>query len=179
MPATATQTTLTKDDIRAMRQADEVHGRRIGYDKETHAPSSRLECYKRRRRPDVFETEQQGYRAVACEDQFAAYDKQRDDNRDCFAYSIDSRLWATVAALLRTGDTLELCWLAGNDHQYLKSCQGTGIDEDGKTSQSLHFYGMHRDDLHLVVYRGGKHKYRFALYTAICPNNSARMVRPA
>lgn len=65
----------------------------------------------------------------------------------------------TILRLLRAGDELTLYWVAGNSNGYLEEAN------------------LYRDELKLVVMRGGKRALTFNVDTSICANNTARMVR--
>ena len=65
--------------------------------------------------------------------------------------------WQTIAALLRTGDVLQLAWLADNN------------------SDNIRDAGLHADELRLHVMRSGR-VMTFQIAHSVTPDNSARMI---
>jgi hypothetical protein len=66
--------------------------------------------------------------------------------------------WATIASLLRAGDTLRVSWRADNNNE-----NHTGA-------------GFHQDELRLSVHRGAR-VMNFLITKSVGPDNSARMIR--
>ena len=75
-----------------------------------------------------------------------------------FIYSTDEQV-QTIFRSLRKGDQLSAEFVLGNNSQYLREA------------------GLNCDECYLTITRGAK-RLKYLFEVSICPNNSARMVRP-
>lgn len=151
--------TLTKLDIRAMRDADSVS---FHY----HAGESHVSCSKRVKDAGPFDERERRY-DIICTSDVTVY---RDDNREdrhaaaCFAMIHSSQYseeWQTLVSCLKPGDVLSMRWVAADNNGYLKSAAGEKL---------------YHDRLYVKVKRDTR-RLSFHVDDSVCPNNSARMVR--
>lgn len=159
---------LTALDIKALRTADRVSFHHLHGD-----PHGSIVATKRVNNAGPFEDRERDHRMTCCVTFSGRFEDSRVDrhNCDCFAmvYAY-SEVWQTIAAFLRTGDEILLEWYA--DGQCNGYCE-KAIVQDGPGAGMR----LHADVLYLKVMRKGK-RYSFYLDASICPNNTARMIRP-
>ena len=164
---------LTRDDVAALRKADEIIFRsRPGAShieavvENGFGDQPRVYTKVEQRLFPEFESayNQERKRYLAVGTSYANYGESAPTTHAvafamfCSAQFTDT--WKTVASLLKVGDTLTLSWTAdGNSNDYTKAVE------------------LHADTLRLVVTRG-QQRLIFLLDTSICLNNSARMVKP-
>lgn len=173
--ATTTEThVLTRDDLKALRQADTVsfhhyHGK------------SCLSATKRVRKAGPFDDQERRYE-VACASTFSGI-CDAPGQMQCFAmeyssaYSIE---WRTIVGCLKVGDEVTLHWWAdGYRSGYVERARVTEHSSEGG-SPGLGMT-LHADALYLKVRRqtrGGKTvRLGFLVTVSICPDNTARMIR--
>ncbi len=94
----------------------------------------------------------------------------------CFAmthnYDHSPNSFGALLGLLRAGDELRLYWCGdGLANGYLRGVTNVTTDH-GQYST------LHGDYLEATIHRNGEHKYTVRLETSLCPDNTARMVRP-
>lgn len=158
LETTAAIGTLTKDDLKALRQAD-----RLCFDRDRDGTSG-IRCIKLVRNAGPF-GEKERTVDVLCE---ATMHGQGVASASCFEmiynYHGPECLWESIASILKVGDVLSLEWFADNNNGYIDRALTSGEK-------------IHRDELYIRIRRGEK-KLRFHLATSICPNNTARMIRP-
>lgn len=166
----AIECVVSKQDIRAMKQAD-----RVCFD-HRHADGGvgQIRCIKVIRNPGPFDDRDKTY-TIPCESRVVAYSLGDDglehvsDRVTCFemfhSTGADYYPWTAVCALVREGDTLRLKWVADSCNGYMK--------EANKTSAQV----IHHDTLTLQIVRDGSVIYSLPLASGHCPNNSARMIR--
>jgi len=85
-----------------------------------------------------------------------------DGRAQCFAMVVAprlSRVWQTVATLVKPGDRLTLAWTADNNNAVIREA------------------GLHADSVSVLVSRGARTRYEFVVCNQITPDNSARMIR--
>lgn len=157
--------TLTKQDVKMMKEADAIVFRSRG---KTHEElESTINLQKNPRQDDAWKTETAVY-DIACKGRMKYYISSEETvdrplEVKCVAVVSSPRWvpeWQTVLMLLRAGDRVELCWTGNNGNQYTRQA------------------GLHVDSLNLRVIRG-KVIMEFALCHGVCQDNSARMVRRA
>ena len=157
---TATElATLTADDIKALKAADDVTFH------TTVGESSVIRAHKRAKLNDGWASNE-SYYDINVSDSWVDYGRSYGSNgpgeyKYAFA-SVSSfdEVWHTIASLLRVGDSLWLHWVVDNN------------------SETIEKAGLHSDELRLVVKRANaKQALVFTVDTSICPDNSARMVR--
>lgn len=163
---------LTAADVKALRAAEGVtfhHTRGESFIRATlNSPVSG--------EPRVFTASQQRLfpdasgadraRTVRCRAVIADYaeldrSRRQDDllRSDCYVYGSPGRdTWRTVLDLLRAGDCLMLCWVAGNNNGYLDEA------------------ALYSDELFVVI-RRGQRRWTFLVAHSVCPANTARMIR--
>lgn len=160
-----TTTGLSAMDIKAMRQADHVS---FHY----HGGQSTIVCTKKVAKAGPFDDQERKYQ-ILCDTEFRCH--REDDNgwyddrkpTGCFemVYCYESSYFRPVLLLVKPGDELRLCWSANNANGYMRRCS---TPEDGR---------VYRDDLSVVIKRGGKVLCHVLVDVSLCPNNSARMIR--
>lgn len=106
------------------------------------------------------------------------YDYKHGKTARCFESFSSQKYneeWQTVLGLLKEGDEIELRWVGADNNGYVGRSTITETNEHGSPGLGMK---LHCDRLYLYVWRGGKRKYSFYLCDSICPNNTARMIRP-
>jgi len=165
--------TLTRLDLRALQQADRVSFHR-------HAGQDTIRCHKEvprdQRGPfgDHEKTHDVGVTATVTIYKGGGLAEWPRQDADCFASMSASEygtnVWHTVARMLRAGDVLALRWVGSNGNGYIDNAR-TFVRGPSSGEPLYH------DNLYLVA-RRGKKTLTFYLDDSICPNNTARMVRP-
>lgn len=158
---------LTKVDLKALRSADAIC---FDHYSEKGEPRRGIRAIKKVEN-DPWDTERTHF--VPCRSHVAVYDRDSfgasaTDEAKCFQMINCAQYddyWKTIVGLLREGDEVVLKWTGANNNGYLTQAKAGG-DE------------LYRDDLALFVRRNGSLKYSFQVSTSICPNNSARMIKP-
>ena len=145
---------ITADDVKALRAATMV-----AFDHMRNGEHRLRAIYEKR--TDTFETK--GERSIAARSQITKYSDPREYN-NAFALIQSAQFndeWRTAVKTLRAGDVLAMEWRA-NSNGYVKDA------------------GLNLDELALHVYRGDKYQRAgtFMLVVSVCPDNSARMIRP-
>jgi len=169
---------LTKDDVKALKLADEVHARRTG-------GKSQLEAVKHNRQGShsVFGGGGELRRVIPTREYTRWFMKNGSreiaDRTEAFAFSIGSRYlpeWLTIVSLLREHDEVTLEWSAGDTNGFLRAA--SGVTEGYQGRPGIPFNGLCQDRLMLHVRRNGKPKYCFQLADSIAPvDSTARMIR--
>jgi hypothetical protein len=165
---------LTADDLAALRKASGVvfqttrDGSAIRAILDKGRYSDQVAVYTAREQRLFAETRSYDMgreRTIKCHARCVAYGG--DDNRrmrdgftafhfDQFAYDTD---WQSIAATLRVGDTVTLCWVASNN------------------SENMTNVGYVRDELR-IEFGNDSRKRTFLVDVQCGPCNSARMVKP-
>ena len=152
--ATRTVPGLTADDVKALRSATMVafdHKR----DNE-HQLRAIIE-----QRNGAFET--RGELPIPAHSHIETYgDNDYDRYHSGYALIQSAQFndqWRTVAKTLRAGDTVSMEWRANSN----------GYTRDA---------GLYLDELVVHVYRDSKRVGSYMLVVSICPDNTARMIRP-
>lgn len=161
--ATCEALSLTKNDVKAIRQADMVSFHRVGGE-------NTLQLSKRVRDAGPFDDRERTH-DIAVQATLRGYrgDDERPDmsGARCFAMIQTAQYcdrWQTVAKLVRTGDVLELEWTANDSNGYLRAALSNGA-------------ALSHDKMYLHICRDGRRALSFYLADSICPDNSARMIR--
>lgn len=185
-----TETTLThaldKTAIKAMRDADSIC---FDHDADpTLAEHNGIRAIKRGKAPWYEDT------TVRVRARSSVYIHSDDDGPSRLDYDIrngktaccfdmihcskHSEEWQTIVSLLRAGDEVELRWVGSDNNDYLTRSTVTEREKD--SSHPSHSLGerLYHDKLYLKVHRNGKVKYSFYLTDSICPDNTARMIKP-
>jgi len=161
---------ITKQDIKALRQADRLavsskHG------------EGKIRCIKEVRNHGPYEDREREYEIqtdvhVVAYDPFSgecSWGKDVTDSAVCFAYSHSNHPeyspWPAITALLREGDELRLKWVADGSNTYFH-----------RASAKADSY-VHYDSVSLVIRRNGQVKYTVPICDSHCEDNSARMIR--
>jgi hypothetical protein len=97
-------------------------------------------------------------------------------NAACFALVYNWAEWKTISSLLRSSDELRLRWVGADNNGYLR--RATVTEREGDGYQPGLGEKLYHDRLHLEVWRNGKQKYAFYVTDSVCPDNTARMIRP-
>ena len=147
--------TISKQDIQAMKQAS-----RVGFYHSEGA--SYIRCI-RGIKEGPFETEAE-YR-IACSDGYGYPSCYSTSGEGYTAYHFESSLsyketWQTIISLLREGMSIRLIW---------------GENGNGYYQQS----GLYLDQLHIELSKPDGKTLTFLFAVSICPNNTARMIKPA
>jgi hypothetical protein len=146
---------ISADDVKALRTATMV-----AFDHMRNGEHRLRAIYEKR--SDTFET--RGERSIAARSHITKYSDPREYN-NAFALIQSAQFndeWKTVAKSLRAGDILAMEWRA-NANQYTQDA------------------GLNLDELVLHVFRGENHRLHagtYMLVVSVCPDNSARMIRP-
>lgn len=161
----ATQATtvgaLTKQDITALRTADRVSFH------HNAGKGSVIRGTKEVKNAGPWEERERTYE-IACEGSVRVY-KDGDvtaRNAQCFAMNHSGQFsdtWQTVVSAMRPGDVVLLEWVGSDNNGYLNGVQGQPL---------------YHDRLYLLIRREGKRPLKFHVEDSICPNNTARMIRP-
>lgn len=157
-------TTLTKNDIKAFRTADDlvVHlGGRVGNDGEV-----RLIKRKSRFNPKPFETDQE-YRLENCKVRLETAQGMKalhEGRATCFAmvglYHSQRIPASNIIKTLKEADEITFSfWPDAHSNDYVRKA------------------GLHADVLYLHVRRPDGKSYSWELDVSVCPDNSARMCK--
>jgi len=162
-----TPTVLTKDHITFIRKADRIS---MHFNASQSTDSATL-------RASTANTDAE--MPITCRVQFSLYGPNNHHTpRTCFGYIGSAhfdRTWASVAQLLKAGDTLTLHWI-GDSNGYVR------VATFGGNSEVEAYHSLHMDKLELSIHRTqGKRPIvlTFTINVSICPMNSARMIQPA
>lgn len=153
---------LSKMDVRALRDADEVTFF-ASHDAALERASGRLRivAHKRVERVGPFDERERTYEILHGRAVFDTYKEALVGKTvavgDAHGYN---REWQTVRRLLKEGDELKARVSVNGGNEY---CQRAGL---------------YVDRMFLEVSRKGQLVYSFLVDESICPDNSARMVRP-
>jgi hypothetical protein len=170
-------TALTRDDITAMRMADDVslhlygitgsiirayvqgRGEPIIYsESQQRLYPEATNFHDRRARDIATEGSVTGY-GEAGSFGFAWNTRSTEPGPSCF-YSVHDRdVWTTITQTLRVGDELHVHWRADNNTDTIRQAN------------------LHADEVRLIVRHEGKPNATYRVGNAITPDNSARMVR--
>ncbi len=178
MTETKTEFALTKDQVRALRTADHIC---FDHCQKRDEHSSGIRAIKVGPPPWREETTLRiptmSSVFIHSEAKEIDYDTRHGLYARCFEliYSYNEE-WQTIAGLLKAGDEIELRWVGSDDNGYLRRSRVT--ERDNTFSSSLG-EPCHHDKLYVHIRRGGKRKYSFYLADQICPDNSARMIKPS
>jgi hypothetical protein len=146
---------ITANDVKAMRTCDSV----CFY----HADGKGAVSAVKRGKAPWYEESRHDVPCQASSLTVYGTDRTHDPSAvKCFAlvsFAREKDTWQTVAGLLRAGDVLELSWVGANNSECLKRAN------------------LFADELYLVVVRG-KRRMTFNISYQVCPDNTARMVRP-
>ncbi len=180
MTATETIYSLTKNDVKALRTADRVCFDHFTVQKPNSGRQSGIRCIKVGSAP--WREEVTFYvnakSSVYLHGDGIDYDVRNGKTATCFDMIHSpqcSEEWKTIVSLLREGDEIELRWMGCDQNGYLNRATVTDSDNDGSAGLGMK---LCHDKLYLHVRRGGKRKYSFYLSDSVCPDNSARMIRP-
>lgn len=166
---------LTRDDIAALRAADDVtlhvfkgrgcvRARLRGYSAQPRIYSAR----EQRLFPDVDAQLDWRTRDVVASHSVVGYSERAsmewsdrsDPNYYAYASFVDEAVWRTIAGVMRPGDSVHLSWIADNN------C--------GNTRE----VGFHHDELRLLLTGPeGKNRRTFLARVEVGPDNTARMVQ--
>lgn len=172
---TETTTGLTKNELAALRQADS-----ICFDHSLNGHTG-LRAVKRGKAPffEEHRVEVPCKSTVYISGDGVDWDTRCGKHAQCFAWIHSAQFneeWRTIVRLLKPGDEVELRWVGNDDNGYVKRARVTERDE------SCHDAGLGmglcHDRLYLKVRRKGKQVYSFYVDDSVCPNNTARMVKP-
>lgn len=144
---------LNRQQIRALRAADTIaiHAR----DEKSATITATLKATE----SDPFEKRLD----IAVESRFESFAPGSEfDGAYALMTSADtSAHWQSIASTIRDGDDVRVIW-----------------SSDAATTQALREAGFHGDVLRIEIARdGGEARYAFDLLTAVCGNNTARMIR--
>lgn len=171
----AIATGLSKNDIKALKQADRValfHLRTTDFRKG----EGLVRCIKDISNPGPFGPREKEHEVPVVSFISSVAEPATVKAFELIHVSQYNQEWQTIVGLLRAGDEIELHWSADNfANGYVEAADvvrdcGAG----GHVGKQLH-----ADALHLKVCRNGKQKYSFLLEVSICPNNTARMIQGA
>ncbi len=170
---------LTRDDVTALRGADEVmfhYGPqtgsivRAGLRGERSSGKPRVySAAQQLRYPNTDTYSDDRHRDIPCgasmfghghdtEPGWRAEDHPRAVAFEMFQNAAYNAAWRTIVELIKPGDALTLQWAADNN------------------SDTVRKAGLHVDELRLLVRRGDR-TLTFHLQRSITPDNSARMIR--
>lgn len=170
---------LTKDDIKALRNCDRVsfYFIRNIQNKKTLYHSYISATFVHKIKGINGELEKTEYIDIPAFDRIHTYNGINSESvKACFCMNHfgQGSQWQAIAAFLRVGDMLEIEWLVDNASGYISKSVYT--DESRYVSNQQ----LHKDDCKLTVIRGQaskKKRYTFLIESAVCPNNTARMVK--
>ena len=155
---------LTSDDVKALRQADQVSF-------HFHQDQGSIVATKRVKNPGPF-GERERRHEFNVSSSFSG--NKGSKPRQCFAMEHGasySETWQTIAQSLKAGDEVTLHWSADGERTgYL---EGAKVSQDNTCAAGME---LHADALYLQVRRGDK-RLSFFLSVSICPDNTARMIR--
>jgi hypothetical protein len=168
---TAAIGTISKIDIQAMKLADTVSFHRVN-------GKNTIVATKRVPKPKAFEDTERRHEIEVDghvdhfrgDGEYALpYDTIEHIHKfaSCFDMIHSSQYsdeWQTIVSILRPGDVISLVWQGADNNGYLNNAQGQRL---------------YPDKLYLKVKRDGKRDMSFYLTDSICPNNTARMIRPS
>lgn len=176
--------TLSKDDITALRTADNVSFH--------HSPinGSRIVASKRVATSKIFSGENnlnEFTRTVDCYPSFAGIvygDKPPAQSVNCFSMRFSSKycdIWQTIIRCMHIGDRLILHWARDTfNNGYVARATITVPNENGINNIGA---PLHADALYLQIHRKLKsdktQRLSFLIDVSICINNSARMIKDA
>lgn len=161
--------TLTADDVAAMRAASSYVVRLEG--DHVHLD---LTCRVRPRAP----------RGFTLEDQYARPEGQRrltgaahTVTRGCFVQVYPTGAWQALTKLVRPGDVVRFYALEDNSNDYLRAAV---IPPHTLEHHGFGYARLYLDELCVDVTRGRKTVlHGLTLCHSLCPQNSARAIRPA
>jgi hypothetical protein len=180
-PVVGTVGTLTRDHIRAMREATSV-----GF--HSHHPQAgggaiTLTRVVKSRGMWLGDSSQQ-----SCSVAVSSYVRGKHgdgmaatmDNSRCVAVIASAQytdVWRTVVELVKPGDVISLSWGADiESNGYVR--RSTVTERCPESNDSGMGQRLHADSLTICVKRGNKNLH-FLMDVCICPDNTARMVRRA
>ena len=149
--------TLSALDLKALRLAESVSFHKMAGEK-----TCTIVCNKRAKNPGPFDQKEVSYE-VATNFTARVYDCDGFSAEKCRCFDMIhtsqyDECWQTTVAALKAGDVLTLEWV-GDCNQYTKDAK------------------LHSDKVYLVARRHGK-KSKWLVGDCVCPNNSARMIKP-
>ena len=157
---------ITRDDIRAMRMADDVHfhtyqGRSwIAADLQNYGRQRIYTAVEQRLFPDTQRYAGERSRDIAVATQRLTDYSGRDGEYQAFASWCPREVWLTIVAALRPGDVLGFHWVASNN------------------SENMDAVRFHHDQLRLVASDPDRKNNRhWIIRDEFGPDNLARMVR--
>jgi hypothetical protein len=179
--ATELDLALTRDHIKGLRTADRVcfdHVPGGGGAGEFRTGLRAIKTVKGPWREEIT-LQVPAMSSVHVHSDLLDYDTRNGANARCFEmlYGTYNEEWQTIAGLLKPGDVLELRWVGNDSNGYLKRATVTEAEKDGICGPG-HGQGLRHDKLYVHIRRGGKRKYSFYLADSICPDNTARMIKP-
>lgn len=160
-------TTIIRDDIKAMRQADSMHfhtheGRSwLVVELANYSLNRIYTATEQRLFPDVRKYGSDRSREIPVATQRLEDYSGREGDYTAFAWlPFAGAVWLTIVATLRPGDALGFHWIASDN------------------SQNLTDVGYHHDQLRLCASDlDGKNNRTWIVADQVGPDNSARMVR--
>lgn len=169
---------LSKDHLRAFRMADTICFDHCPEGKEQDRIPSGIRAIKKGKAPFYQEATVQApaKSSVYLKSDSTVGETYQDGKKASCGYVIlcsnDNDQWQTICKLLRPGNEIELRWIAdGHANQYVR--QASVVDPGNGSVQ------LHADALWLYIRKNETREYSFLLHVSVCPNNSARMIRPA